>query len=202
MSAAQGKIQLIARNFAETGVKELFLELYNLIRENQTKPDLVPISGRYAVVNPPEWVDRHDVHVTVGIGNGNKDQQLFHLTQISQLMQQISSTPYGYLVTAENVFNLASEFIKNSGYQNPVKFISNPANVQPPEPEPNPQLIAAQASMVSAQGDSKHKDALSQKTLIEAGLEPQKFDWQKKVDAVEVGIEAEQKRPVGIGDGK
>jgi hypothetical protein len=202
MSAAQAKIQLIARNFAETGVKELFLELYNLIREHQTKPDLVPIAGRYAVVNPPEWVDRHDVHVTVGIGNGNKDQQLFHLTQISQLMQQVGSTQYGYLITAENVFNLASEFIKNSGYQNPVKFISNPQQVQPPEPKPDPQLIAAQASMLSAQGDAKHKEALSQKTMVDAGLEPQKFEWQKKVDAVEAGLEAEQQRPVGLQKGK
>jgi len=202
MSAAQAKIQLIARNFAETGVKELFLELYNLIREYQTKPDLVPIAGRYAVVNPPEWTDRHDVHVTVGIGNGNKDQQLFHLSQISQMLQQVGATPYGYLITAENVFNLASEFIKNSGYQNPVKFISNPQQVQPPEPQPDPQLIAAQAAMVTAESNKIYKGAQSQKLQKETELEPQKFDWQKKKDAAEVGLEATQERGVGIGNGK
>ena len=33
-------------------------------------------------------------------------------------------------------------------------------------------------------------------------LEMAKFEWQKKVDAVEAGLEATQKRAVGIGDGK
>ena len=83
-----------------------------------------------------------------------------------------------------------------------MKFISNPQQVQPPEPKPDPQMIAAQASMISAQGDAKHKEALSQKTMMDAGLEPQKFEWQKKIDAVEAGLEAEQQRPVGLQKGK
>jgi len=198
MTAAQGKILLIARNFAETGVKELFVELYNLIREHQTTPDLVPISGRYALVNPKEWIERYDVHVTVGIGNGNKDQQLFHLSQISQLLQQVGNTQYGYLVSAENVFNLASEFIKNSGYQNPNKFIQNPATVEAPEPEPDPQMIAAQASMASVQADAQKKQADAQIDQLQSQLDAAKFDWQKKIDAAEVTLEDSQKRPVGI----
>jgi hypothetical protein len=195
MTAAQNKILLIARNFAETGVKELFVELYNLIREHQTTPDLVPLNGRYALVNPEEWIERYDAHVTVGIGNGNKDQQLFHLTQIGQLLQQIQSGPYGYLIQADNVFKLASEFIKNSGYVNPVEFISNPATVEPPPPPPNPELIEAETNRFEAES----KDTIEKEKL---GLSYQEFDWNKKKDAAEVSIEATQDRPVGIGDGK
>ena len=202
MTAAQSKILLIARNFAETGVKELFLELYNLIREYQTKPDLVPISGRYAIVNPEEWIDRHDIHVTVGIGRGNKDAQLMHLQGISQMLQMIGQTPYGYLITAENAFNFANEFIKNSGYDNAVKFISHPSTVQPPEPQPDPLLI-------DAQSNAQLRGAQAQKTAVEAellqpefSLKTSEFDWQKKVDAAELATESVQERPVGIGDGK
>ena len=195
MTAAQGKILLIARNFAETGVKELFIEMYNLIREHQTTPDLVPISGRYALVNPREWIERYDIHVNVGIGNGNKDQQLFHLGQISQLLQTIGASPYGYLIGPENVFHLASEFIKNSGYPNPTKFISNPATVEAPEPAPDPQLILAQSAQIDAQANAAKKQA-------DAKLADEKFLWQKKVDAAEVTLEDSQKRPVGIQTGK
>ena len=202
MSAAQGKILLIARNFAETGVKDLFLEMYNQIREHQTTPDLVPISGRYALVNPKEWIERYDLHVTVGIGNGNKDQQLYHLTQISQLMQQIGGSPYGYLITAENTFNMASEFIKNSGYLNPQKFVSNPANVQPPPPPPNPELMIAEAKVKEVEGKNQSIQVDNQSKQMEFGLDTQKFDWEKKVQAAELGLEATQDRPVGIGDGK
>ncbi|RLD54638.1 MAG: hypothetical protein DRI97_11145, partial [Bacteroidetes bacterium] len=156
MSAAQGKILLIARNFAETGVKDLFLELYNQIREFQTTPDILPVAGRFAVVNPPEWQDRYDVHVTVGIGNGNKDQQLMHLNNIGQMISGLQQTKYGYLITADNAFNLASEFIKNSGYINPTKFISNPATVEEPHPPPNPDLIRAQADAGSKQASAQN----------------------------------------------
>ena len=33
-------------------------------------------------------------------------------------------------------------------------------------------------------------------------LEVAKFEWQKQVDATEATLEAEQARPVGLGDGK
>ena len=202
LTAAQSKILLIARNFAETGVKDLFLELYNLVREYQTKPDLVPISGRYAIVNPSEWVDRHDVHVTVGIGNGNKDQQLLHLNNIGQMIQSIGNTQYGYLVTADNVFNLASEVIKNSGYDNPVQFISNPANVEPPPPPPNPELIVAEARAKEVEGNNMSKQSSAQIDQSKVQLEAAKFEWDKKVDAAELTVEVQQERPVGVGDGK
>jgi hypothetical protein len=195
MTAAQGKILLIARNFAETGVKELFLELYNLTREHQTRPDLVPISGRYAIVNPGTWVDRHSVHVTVGIGNGNKDQQLMHLSQIQQMLQAVGGTQYGYMIQAENVYHLASEFIKNSGYDNPSKFITHPTQVEPPPPKPDPQLISAQAQSMEAETNQQVKTGSLQ-------LDDRKHEWDKKVDAAEASLEASQKRPVGFGTGK
>ena len=195
MTAAQGKILLIARNFAETGVKALFLEMYNLIRENQTTPDLVPIAGRFAIVNPPEWKDRYDVHVTVGIGNGNKDQQLFHLKQINEMIAGISASKFGYLVTKHNVFNLASEFIKNSGYHNPVQFISNPDMVEEPRPQPSPEDLVAQARVKEVEITGKDKEQKNALAVAE-------FNWQKKVDATEASLEATQDRPVGLQSGK
>jgi hypothetical protein len=198
MTAAQSKILLIARNFAETGVKELFVELYNLIREHQTTPDMVSINGRYALVNPTEWIERNDVHVNVGIGNGNKDQQLFHLQQIGQMLGAMQQGPYGYLVTAENSFNLATEFIKNSGYINPQQFISNPANVEPPPPQPDPTLIVAQSTQMDAETKRMKAQADAQMNQGELQLDGAKFEWQKKVDAAETALEADQKRPVGI----
>jgi hypothetical protein len=192
MSAAQAKILLIARNFAETGVKELFIELYNLIREYQTTPDLIPVQGRFAVINPAEWIDRHDVHVTVGIGNGNKDQQLMHLNNINQMMGMIKQSEQGYMVTDQNVYNLASETIKNSGYDDPNKFITNPELLEKPEPGPSPEMIAAQAQMTRSQTEQAKEKYRQEK----------EFPWQQKTDVAELGMEAQQERPVGIGDGK
>ncbi len=209
MTAAQQKILLIARVFAETGVKELFLQLYGLARTHQSKPDIVRLRGRFEEVVPFDWIDRHDMTVTVGIGNGNKDQQLFHLNNVSQMLQQIGNTQFGYLIQPEHVHNLASEFIKNAGFKNVGNFIGDPTQIQPPPPQPSAEMVEAQAEAEKDRADAAQKQ---QQIEIDKGelelkrgklqLEAAQFEWQKKVEAAELGLEATQKRPVGIGTGQ
>ena len=114
MTAAQEKIQLIARIFAETGVKELFLQLYRLIRTNNSEVDIVKLRGQYVPVAPYDWKDRFDMAVTVGLGNQNKDQQLMHLNNIATMLRGVGETQGGYLIKPEHIHALASEFIKNA----------------------------------------------------------------------------------------
>ena len=208
MTAAQQKILLIARIFAETGVKELFLQLYKLARTNQTEGDMVKLRGQFVEVRPFDWADRYDMTVTVGIGNGNKDQQLYHLNNIQAMLQAVGNTEYAYLVSAENVFNTAGEVIKNAGYKDPEFFIGDPANVPPPPPPPpSPEMIAAEAEAEKDRADAQYKMAQAQNLQLELQIEQQKlqlaaqeFDWRKKKEAAELGLEATQKRPVAIGD--
>jgi hypothetical protein len=202
MSAAQQKILLIARVFAETGVKDLFWELYRLVRTHQNEKDIVKLRGKFVEVAPFDWYDRYDMKVTVGIGNGNKDQQLYHLNNITQMLQAIGNTPYSYMITAQNVYNTALETIKNSGYKNPELFLTDPSTVQPPQPQPSPDMIEAQTNQMEAQAKAQKEQAEMQLKQQQLQLDVAKFEWQKKVDAVEAGLEANQGRAVGIGDGK
>ncbi|MDC1406044.1 hypothetical protein N8314_00655 [Akkermansiaceae bacterium] len=213
MSAAQQKILLIARVFAETGIKELFLQLHSLAKAHQDKSDVVRLRGKFVEVNPFDWSDRYDMTVTVGIGNGNKDQQLYHLNNITQMLQQIGNTKFGYLINANHVHSLAREHIKNSGYKNPDQFIGDPSVIQEPEQQPTPEMVAAQADKVKADSDAQSKQARlgmdAQELELKKGqqqldtqeylLEMAKFEWKKKVEAAELGLEAQQGRPVGIG---
>ena len=216
MTAAQEKIQLIARIFAETGVKELFLQLYRLARTNSSEVDIVKLRGRYTPVAPYDWKDRYDMAVTVGLGNQNKDQQLMHLNNISTMLTGIGNTQFGYLIQPQHVHKLATEFIKIGGYRNAAQFIGDPADVKPPEPQPSPDMIAAQGESQKDMADAQLKQVQAQAQQAEAQLkqtelqlklenmkfEREKFEWMKKKEAAELGLEAQQKRPVGIGDSK
>lgn len=216
MTASQEKIQLIARIFAETGVKELFLQLYRLSRTNNTEVDIVKLRGRFVPVAPYDWKDRYDMAVTVGLGNQNKDQQLMHLNNIATMLRGIGETQGGYLIQPQHIHSLASEFIKNAGYRNPAKFIGDPSQVKPPEPQPSPDMIAAQGESQKDMADAQLKQVQAQAQQAEAQLkqtelqiklenmkfEREKFEWMKKKEAAELGLEAVQKRPVGIGDSK
>jgi hypothetical protein len=202
MSAAQQKILLIARVFAETGVKDLFWELYRLVRTHQNEADIVKLRGKFVEVAPFDWYDRYDMKVTVGIGNGNKDQQLYHLNNITQMLQTIGNTPYSYMVTPQNVYNTALETIKNSGYKNPELFLTDPSTITPPEPQPSADVIEAQTNQMEARAKIQKEQGEMQLKQKELQLKIEQFQWQKKVDAVEAGLEASQGRAVGIGDGK
>jgi hypothetical protein len=216
MTAAQEKIQLIARIFAETGVKELFLQLYRLSRTNNSEVDIVKLRGRFVPVTPYDWKDRFDMTVTVGLGNQNKDQQLMHLNNISTMLRGIGDTQFGYLINAEHVHTLATEFIQNAGYKNAARFIGDPREVQPPEPQPSADMVAAQGEAQKDIADAKLKQVQAQAQQAEAQMkqaefqlkleglkfEREKFEWMKKKEAAELGLEAQQKRPVGIGDSK
>lgn len=199
MTAAQGKILLIARIFAETGLKELMWELYEQVRTHQTTSDMVKLRGKFVEVSPFDWKDRKDMTVTVGIGNGNKDQQLFHLNNMATMLQQVGNSPYGYLVSAENVHALAVEFVKNSGFKNVERFISDPATTQPPEPQPSPEMVAAQGEAAKDQADAKLKEQQLQLDVRKQELAEAEFQWKQKVEAAELAVEVDQKRPVGIG---
>ena len=206
MTAAQQKILLIARIFAETGVKELFLHLHRQARTHQVKEDIVRLRGTFVPVTPFEWSDRYDMTVTVGIGNGNKDQQLFHLTNITNVLREVGNTQFGYLISAEHVYNLVAQYIKNAGYKNVDTFIADPKTVQPPEPQPSAEMIKAQNDSQELQLKAQMQQTTAQmeqakQQLDQARfqLEQAQFDWKKRIEAAEISVEASQGRPVGIG---
>ena len=88
MSAAQSRVELIARNFAETGVKDLMATIYTLLYKNQDKQRVVMLRNEWVPVRPDVWNDKYDCTVSVALGQGNKDQQMMHLSQMIQFASQ------------------------------------------------------------------------------------------------------------------
>ena len=63
-------------------------------------------------------------------------------------------------------------------------------------------MMMAESAQMEAQANAQKKMADAELDKANMQLDAAKFDWSKKVQAAEVGLEAEQKRPVGIGDRK
>ena len=57
MSAAQSRVELVARNFAETGVKDLMIRIYELLHKNQDKKRVVMLRNEWVPVRPDVWRD-------------------------------------------------------------------------------------------------------------------------------------------------
>ena len=202
MNASQQRIELVARTFAETGVKELFKLVHRLVRTTLTKPDIVRMRNKWVEVDPREWEDRNDLSISVGLGAGNKDQQLAHLMSI--LNMQKEAIQIG-LTSPEKIYNALAKLTQNAGFKNPEEFWTNPANTPEQEgqqrPDPNETLIQgqlaieqqkaqsdmalsqqkAQAQMMQEQERSKN-DIIIEREKIIAQAELEKFKAQLKAE--------------------
>ena len=113
MTAAEQQIDLIARMFAETGVKRLFQLLHDHAIKYQDQKEVFELRGKYVEVNPSNWRQRNSLSVTVGIGNMNKDQQLLHLTRMFEMAQTIvAGGGMGILISEQNIYNYLRKWLR------------------------------------------------------------------------------------------
>ncbi|NIT14574.1 MAG: hypothetical protein GTN99_10140, partial [Candidatus Dadabacteria bacterium] len=121
--AAQMKIELIARVFAETGVKDLFKKMLKMLTKYQTKERMIRLRDEWVPMNPREWDDCMNVKINVGLGTGNKDQQLNHLMKILEL--QVQGMQMG-LSGPELIYNTLEKLVTNAGFSSEKEFFKQP----------------------------------------------------------------------------
>jgi len=114
---AQQRQELIARNAAEMLVAGIFRSILELVCKHQQEPRIVRLRNKWVPMDPREWNDQMDVTVTVGLGTGNKDQQLGHLTMILQIQQQAMQQlgPGNPLVGLREIYNTLTKICENAG---------------------------------------------------------------------------------------
>ena len=198
MTASQQRIELIARQFAETGVKELMMNIYELVQKNQDKEAYVKLRGQWIPVNPSSWKERYDCTVSVALGHGNRDQQLMHLGTMMQFASQAMSGGLS-IVSEQNLYNMGAALIRNMGFVNVQDFLTDPSVQQQGQEEPTPE---EQQAIVETQVKQKEVEI----KLAELQLKQQKLQLdaaQMRMDGYlkmeELKLEDEQKRPVAIG---
>ena len=193
MSAAQQRLELVARTFAETGVKDLFLLVHRLVRQNVTKPDIVRIRNQWVNIDPREWKNRKDLSISVGLGAGNKDQQLMHLNTILQMQKEALAVG---LTDPEKIYNALSKLTQNAGFKNPDEFWINPANT--PEQEgtpPDPTTMAIQGQLAIEQAKAQGDLAIAREKA-EANLEQEQLRSRNDViiEREKIAAQAELER--------
>jgi hypothetical protein len=117
-TASQERIELIARVFAETGVRRAFRRIFELVCKHQQKAKIIKLRNHWVSMNPAEWNDQMKLTVHVGLGTGNKAQLvgiMSNLLQVSEKIIQMQGGVQGPLVTAENVYNQLAKLIEASG---------------------------------------------------------------------------------------
>jgi hypothetical protein len=181
--AGSGRIEMIARIFADTGVKDLFTGIFHLLCKYQDKARVVRMRGKYVSIDPREWKNNYDVSISVGLGTGNKDQQMAMAAMVLQKQEQILGTQ-GFsnpLVTIGQYRNTLGKMIEAAGYKDSNEFfkeISPELDAQLSAPQPQQQAPvdpAVQAYMAQTQaqidGDRAKLQAQIEANQVKAASE-------------------------------
>jgi len=200
MGAAQSRVELIARNFAETGVKDLMISIYELLHKNQDKERMIRLSNEWVPVRPDVWREKYDCTVSVALGSGNKDQQMMHL---SQMLSFAGEAMKGGLpiVSVQNMYNLGASLVKAMGFQNVDDYLTDPSQMPQQQKGDQPSLDE-QAKLLEAQVKQEELKIKAAEVQIKAQKlqqEQQKLQIDTSLKQQEINLEREQKRAVAIG---
>jgi hypothetical protein len=164
ISASQGRIELISRLMAE-GMRKLFKSILFLVTTHQDKARMVRLRNEFVQIDPRAWDAAMDCSINIGMGNGDTNERVAALMQISAKQQEVL-TQLGVvnpLVTPSQYSSTLRKIVELNGFKDPSQFFNQiPADYQPPQPpqpKPTPEEVLAQVQAQSIQADIQKKAA-------------------------------------------
>lgn len=182
---AQKRIRLIARTFAETGVKDLFVIVRDMMRKHATEMDGYAI-GRAGPIQPQNWLPRRNIRVEIGVGAGGREHDLAAGNQLIGMMKMAGEAQGGMdgpLVGPEQLHAALKRQTERLGYKNADQYWKDPkaqAGQPPGPPKPDPETIKAQAQSATD----------VQTATIKAGAETQSAQIKAQTDAQTAQLKA------------
>ena len=163
VQGAQAQIELIARNFAEVGMRQLVMGVFNLVSKHQDYERVVRLRGAWTPIDPRAWSAEMDVIVNMPIGAINEAEKRSAMAGIVNKQEEIISKfgPSNPLVSLDQYRNAIAETISMSGFKNTSKFIAEGEIKlpEPPPPKPSAEELLIETQREQIQADIQKKAA-------------------------------------------
>jgi len=193
LTQSQMRMELIARIFAETGVKDLALKMFELTCKYQNKEKIVRIRGKYIPMRPYEWKDRVNITVEVGLGTGSKEQQLILMNAILERQMQainLQQNVHGPMVNLRNIYNSLKKLVENAGLNGIEPYFMDPevGAAQMPQLPPKPPTEFEKVTMAQVQGENQRATLQSNTRLkeVEGRMRQQLLDFEIQIKELEL----------------
>jgi len=165
VNAAHQHIEMIARIFAETGLRKLFTGILKLVIENQDKERMIRLRNTFVPIDPRSWDANMDVIVNVGVGDGTIEDRINILNQVAMRQEMLikETGPNNPIVSLPQYTNTLTKMLQLAGIKDSQNYFNQlPVDFQlpPPEaPKPTPEEMLAQVQAQSIQADIQKKAA-------------------------------------------
>jgi hypothetical protein len=178
ISAAHQRTELIARLFAETGMRDLMRGLLRLVVQHQDQARMVRLRNEFVQVDPKSWDADMDVIVNVALGTGLVEEKLQMLAMIAEKQEQHiqMGSPLAGFAQLRHTYG---RIVELAGFRNSDEFF------KPFGPEEEQQLAQAQAQ---AEQKPDEIEALMQIEMakIQARKEEKQMEMQLRVAQLEL----------------
>ena len=115
-SAAQKRIQHIARRFAETGFKRLISGIYETLYANMKGKQPYSLDGAYGIVNMSELPSKMDVEILLDIGENSNANAINKLSKIgAEILPGLNQQGAGMVIKPTAPAVLATKLIEAMG---------------------------------------------------------------------------------------
>ena len=194
LTNAQGRIELIARIFADTGVRNIFKSVYNLIQRYENRKKIVRVQNNYFEIDPSSWREDLDVSIEVGIGYGDQDIRMNNLSTYATLVEKVAQQTEG-IINPDNIYNLMREIADEMGIKNVDRFITPPSE-EAKEPNIQEQALQAQAQALMIEAQASQVEA--QVKVKEAEIKAAKLELERAEIEHTMALKREELKLKGI----
>jgi len=178
MTAAQQRVELIARIFAEILVKPIFLGILKTLTDGGMEKMAFRLRDEFVEYDPNEWRDQYDTTIHVGLGSGDK------MAQQASLMQIIAMQKEGMalgLVEPKHIYHSFSKMIESAGFKDVQSFAVDPSTQQP---KPQQPPIELQIEQMKQQADQQKVQA-----QLQADVQKFQAQMQAKLQETQANLE-------------
>jgi len=187
VSAAQQHIELIARIFAETGMKDLYKLILHLITTHQDQERMIKLRNEFVPIDPRVWDANMDVSVNVALGRGTDTERMMMLRQIGEMQKEAMQTmgAQNPLTDVNKLSNTLKAMTELSGFKDTSQFWNDPQQFQPQQEEEKPDI-----NEMLVQVQIKDIEADIQKKMADLELQREKMVMEddRKRDELEADI--------------
>lgn len=188
---SDARVELMARNIAESGVKRLFLLILKLVSQYQDKPATLRLTDGWVDIDPREWKTQFDLVVNVGIGTGNKDQIVGKLMNLHAMQMQGAQAG---IVTPQNLYNGATKVVEAMGFKQPEMFFSDPTKMPPKPPAPPPPEVLKLQMDAQAKQAQMQADMQAQAAKLQADAQKLQAEMQLAYEKMRADLQIEREK--------
>lgn len=150
-SAMMGRIEMMARIWAQGGMRKLFRGVFKCIKNYQDFERVVQVDGAPQTIDPRAWeaLDDLDVNINTGLGTGNRAQEFMMITALQGDQEKTIAAlgPNNPVVTPSMYVKTMQMKAQAGGFSYPENLFRDPGEdfqvpQNPPQPTPDALVYA------------------------------------------------------------